>query len=234
MKREADHYAALDLPRAATDAEIKRRYRRLMRQVHPDANTNDPAATRKAARLNAAFETLGHAGRRREYDERTAPPALPAAVRRSDAVYAHIAEQPDWEDIVVERVKRPARTPHVHRVEPEIAPDEIAIDLAELRAMPRVRRRLTITNPCDCTLRGDVSTSQPWLWGPIGPLEVPPHGRVSFEVEAVSRKVAFPGVADVLFVAKDWTASARVVVTGYEAKRRPPQRQAVAARRPAR
>lgn len=232
MKREADHYAALDLPRAATGDDIKRRYRRLMREVHPDANADDPAATRKAARLNAAFETLGNVARRREYDERTAPPPPPLAKRQADALYAHIAEQPDWEDIVVERVKRPSRRAHVHRTEPELTPAEIAIDLGELRAMPRVRRRITLTNHCDCTLRGDVSTSQPWLWGPIGPLEVPPQGKITFDVDAVSRKVAFPGVADVLFVAKDWTASARVAVTGYEAKRRPPPRQGATSRHP--
>ena len=52
-----DHYLVLDLAPSATDAEIKQRYRALMRTVHPDANVHDPEATRKAAAINRAFET---------------------------------------------------------------------------------------------------------------------------------------------------------------------------------
>ena len=44
MNSTPDHYAVLGLAPDATDAEIKRRYRKLMRAVHPDANANDPLA----------------------------------------------------------------------------------------------------------------------------------------------------------------------------------------------
>jgi hypothetical protein len=212
MAQEQDHYAVLGAHPDASDAEIKRRYRRLMREVHPDANADDPEATRKAARLNAAFETLGDPEKRRAYDQRYRP------VNR-DRMYRVWAEQPDWEDIIAENVPR-RRPPHVHTLEPHIEPNELEVDMAELRAEPRVRRHITITNTCTCTIAGDVSTSEPWLWGPVGQLVAGPGETVEFDVEVIAKKVTFPGLSRVVFVAKDWTGVVPVKITGYEPRHR--------------
>jgi hypothetical protein len=214
-----DHYATLHVRLDATDAEIKRSYRKLMRVVHPDANTRDPHATRKAAALNHAFETLGDPEKRRAYDELRG--------RRSVRRYEVWAEQPDWEDVVAEHVP-PKRPPHVHALEPLIEPGEITVDVAELRAQPRVRRTVRVTNRCTCTLKGGVSTSEPWLWGPVGEITVKPGESVEFDVEIVARKVAFPGISRAVFVAKDWTGVVPVKITGYEAKRRKPPASSMA------
>ncbi len=211
---EQDHYATLRMHPGATDAEIKRAYRTLMRAVHPDANAHDPQATRKAAALNLAFETLGDPERRRAYDASRSP----RSARRRYEVWA---EQPDWEDIVAEHVP-PKRPPHVHKREPVVEPEEIEVGLAELREQPRVRRTIRITNNCTCTLAGDVSTSEPWVWGPVGQIIVKPGESVVFDVEFVARKVAFPGISRVIFVSKEWTGVVPVKITGYEPKRRKP------------
>ena len=230
---EQDHYAVLQVSRHASDAEIKRRYRELMREVHPDANSRDPDATRKAARLNRAYETLGNAEKRRAYDASrpvaTAPAGDGASAawqrrsdrwrRASDQKYGAWAVEPDWEDIVAEHVP-PKRPAHVHAPAPTVDPEEIEIGLAELREQPRVRRAITVTNHCDCTLKGDVSTSEPWVWGPIGTFEVRPGATVTFDIEVVARKVQFPGLSRVLFVTRDWTGVVPVKITGYEPKRR--------------
>jgi hypothetical protein len=210
---EPDHYATLNVHPDASDAEIKRSYRRLMRAVHPDANVHDPDANRKAALLNDAFETVGDPDRRRAYDDRRGR----ASVRR----YEIWAEQPDWEDIVAENVP-PRRPADVHTREPRIEPDELEVSVADLRGRPRVRRTVRVINDCDCRLVGDVSTSEPWVWGPIGELSVGPGQTVEFDVEVISSKVQFPGVSRVVFVARDWTGVVPVKITGYEAKRRKP------------
>jgi curved DNA-binding protein CbpA len=212
MVQEQDHYAVLDTHPDASDAEIKRRYRQLMRGVHPDANAHDPEATRKAARLNVAFETLGDPEKRRAYDERYRP-------RKRDRMYRVWAEQPDWEDIVAEHVphRRPA---HVHAHEPLMEPEELEVDMAELRAEPRVRRRIKITNTCACTIAGDVSTSEPWLRGPVGRLRAGPGETIEFDVEVIATKVTFPGISRAIFVAAGWTGVVPVRITGYEPKRR--------------
>ncbi len=207
-----DHYRTLDLPPSATDDEIKRRYRKLMRSVHPDANVGDPEATRKAAAINRAFETLGDPRRRAEYDAGRAP-------RRSNKVYAAWAAEPDWEDIVAANVP-PRRPAHVHTPAPAVVPEEIEIAASVLRTAARLRFPVTITNNCDCVLKGDVATSEPWLWGPIGRFSIGPHETLEFEVEIISRKVQFPGLSRVLFVTDGWTGTVPVRIIGYEPKLR--------------
>lgn len=214
MPSSRDHYQTLKLTPEASDAEIKRRYRKLMREVHPDANIDDPEANRKAARLNAAYETLGDPERRRAYDAQRQPRS--GNGRRH---YEYVAEQPDWEDIVAASVP-PRRPPHVHTLEPLIEPDEIEIDMEELREHARVRRTIRITNRCDCTIAGDVSTSEPWLWGPVGTFRAGPDETIAFDVEVIARKVTFPGLSRAVFVSKEWTGVAPVKITGYVAKQR--------------
>jgi hypothetical protein len=218
VNHEQDHYAVLELPETASQSEVKQSYRRLMREVHPDANVDDPHATRKAASINHAFETLGNIERRRAYDERRRPAGTRPTV--DSRIYAYWAEHEDWEDIVAETVP-PPRPPHVHALEPTIEPEEIEVTVDELDASPRVRRRIRITNNCDCTLVGDVATSEPWVWGPIGEFRLEPDQSVEFDVEIVSRKVAFPGLSRVLFVTNDWTGVIPVRITGYRTKPRP-------------
>ncbi|HZP55957.1 MAG TPA: DnaJ domain-containing protein [Dehalococcoidia bacterium] len=219
---EQDHYAVLDLPQTASDADIKRRYRRLMREVHPDANGGDARATRQAARINRAYETLGNPERRRAYDLSRAGTRPRAAIVRDaarDRKYAAWAVEPDWEDIVAEHVP-PKRAAHRHAPPPRLDPEEIEVHLDELRAQARVRRTVTVTNECDCSLVCEVSTSEAWLWGPIGEFVVPARAAASFEIEVVARKVAFPGISRVVVVARDWTGTVPVRVTGYAPKRR--------------
>ncbi|HEY8172487.1 MAG TPA: J domain-containing protein [Dehalococcoidia bacterium] len=220
MTREPDHYDALGVDPKATAGEIKRRYRQLMREAHPDANAGDPLANRRAARINAAYETLGNAEKRRAYDAGRAP-IVNGHRKRSDRVYAHWAEQEDWEDIVASAVPPPNRRPaHVHTALPLIEPEEIEVSMAELRLAPRVKRGIRVTNRCSCTIRGDVSTSEPWVWGPIGRFLIKPGETIEFDVEVISRKVSFPGISRVLFVANDWTGVVPVKITGYNPKAR--------------
>lgn len=63
----ADHYEVLGLDRAASSEDIKRAYRRLARQYHPDANP-DPAAAERIKEINAAYEVLSDPAKRERYD----------------------------------------------------------------------------------------------------------------------------------------------------------------------
>ncbi|MEO5985958.1 MAG: DnaJ C-terminal domain-containing protein [Candidatus Limnocylindria bacterium] len=63
-----DYYAILGVPKAATPAEIKKAYRKLARELHPDTN-KDPAAEKRFKEANEAHAVLADAEKRKQYDE---------------------------------------------------------------------------------------------------------------------------------------------------------------------
>jgi molecular chaperone DnaJ len=64
---ERDFYLILGVERTASDAEIKRAYRKLAQQWHPDVNT-DPAAHERFKEINEAYQVLSDTDRRGRYD----------------------------------------------------------------------------------------------------------------------------------------------------------------------
>ena len=63
-----DYYATLGVPKTASPAEIKKAYRRLARELHPDTN-KDPAAERRFKDANEAHAVLADPEKRKQYDE---------------------------------------------------------------------------------------------------------------------------------------------------------------------
>src|SRR3954468_19815157 len=63
-----DYYEVLGVPRDAEDGQIKKAFRRLARELHPDVNSHDPAAEEKFKEAAEAYEILSDADRRATYD----------------------------------------------------------------------------------------------------------------------------------------------------------------------
>lgn len=63
-----DYYEILDVSRDSSDAEIKKAFRKLARELHPDVNKHDPEAEEKFKEAAEAYEVLSDSQRRQTYD----------------------------------------------------------------------------------------------------------------------------------------------------------------------
>lgn len=63
-----DPYSVLGVPKGATQDEIKKAFRKLAMQYHPDKNKGDTKSEAKFKEVTAAYEVLGDEKKRREHD----------------------------------------------------------------------------------------------------------------------------------------------------------------------
>jgi DnaJ-class molecular chaperone len=64
----ADLYTTLGVARGADAAQIKRAYRKLAKELHPDQNRDDPKRAERFKQVTAAYDILSDAGKRGQYD----------------------------------------------------------------------------------------------------------------------------------------------------------------------
>jgi curved DNA-binding protein CbpA len=64
----ADLYKVLGVPRDASDEDIRKAYRKLAKENHPDLNPGNPEAERRFKEISAAYDILGDPEKRKRYD----------------------------------------------------------------------------------------------------------------------------------------------------------------------
>jgi molecular chaperone DnaJ len=73
MAERPDYYKVLGVGKNATDEEIKKAYRKLARQYHPDRNPGDKAAEEKFKQISQAHDVLSDPDKRKAYDRGSSP-----------------------------------------------------------------------------------------------------------------------------------------------------------------
>lgn len=64
-----DFYKILNIKKSATTNEVKKAYRKLAKELHPDKNKDDPNASEKFNDLSSAYEVLSDDAKRKLYDQ---------------------------------------------------------------------------------------------------------------------------------------------------------------------
>ena len=69
MAVKRDFYEVLGVSKTASDAEIKKAYRKLAKKYHPDSNPNDAVAAERFKEINEAYDVLSDPEKKKMYDQ---------------------------------------------------------------------------------------------------------------------------------------------------------------------
>ena len=118
----ADLYATLGVAPTASTEEIKRAYRKLARQFHPDRNPGDADAEARFKDVQAAYDTLSDPKRRAEYDAARSAPRATARARTDAAGFGGITLDDLFGDVFERGARRRGRRARIgDDVEVEVA-----------------------------------------------------------------------------------------------------------------
>ncbi|MET0728050.1 MAG: molecular chaperone DnaJ [Acidimicrobiales bacterium] len=150
---EKDYYRVLGVSESSSAKEIKSAYRKLSRQYHPDANPGDASAEERFKEITAAYDVVGDADRRKEYDEvRRLGPAASGFPGGGGAGGFSFAEGADLGDLLGGLFNRGGRRGGARGGGPHRGPDlEAELHLTFEDAVAGITTAVHLTSDAPCS-----------------------------------------------------------------------------------
>ena len=100
MMAEKDPYSVLGVSKGASDGEIKRAFRKKARQFHPDRNPDDSLAEAKFKEVQSAYDKIGDAESRREFDQKQQMANMFGGGMRGGSPFGGMGGGQGFEDVI--------------------------------------------------------------------------------------------------------------------------------------
>jgi len=100
MMAEKDPYSVLGVSKGASDGEIKRAFRKKARQFHPDRNPEDNLAEAKFKEVQSAYDKIGDAESRREFDQKQQMANMFGGGARGGSPFGGMGGGQGFEDVI--------------------------------------------------------------------------------------------------------------------------------------
>ena len=159
MSNAPDYYQTLRISKQSSAVEIKRAFRRLARQFHPDLHPNNPDAAAQFKQISQAYEILGDPERRSHYDTRftdttTAPEPAPA--QSYGTLYRQATEKLtrlEYRDAIADFTRAIA-----------LSPESLEAYLGRCKAYDGVKDDRAVLDDCFQILQRDPKSVQAYLF----------------------------------------------------------------------
>jgi curved DNA-binding protein CbpA len=159
MANASNYYRILNVSRHASSTEIKKAFRRLAREFHPDLHPNNPDAAAKFKQISEAYEVLGDPERRSHYDTRFEDTTTEPKTSTS-ASYSVLYQQAQ------DKLSRRAYQDAIQDFTQAIAqsPDSIEAYLGRCKAYDAVQNDRAVLDDCFQILQRDPKSVQAYLY----------------------------------------------------------------------
>jgi curved DNA-binding protein CbpA len=182
MANASNYYRILNVPRHASSTEIKKAFRRLAREFHPDLHPNNPEAAAKFKQISEAYEVLGDPERRSHYDTRFED-TTPEPKTSTSASYSVLYQQAQ------DKLSRRAYQDAIQNFTQAIAqsPDSIEAYLGRCKAYDAVQNDRAVLDDCFQILQRDPRSAQAYLYQGQARLRL---GYIQSAIDAYTQAIA--------------------------------------------
>jgi curved DNA-binding protein CbpA len=159
MSNDSDYYQILRISKQSSVVEIKRAFRRLARQFHPDLHPNNPEAAAQFKQISEAYEILGDPERRSHYDTRfTDAPAepKPAPAQSYATLYRQATDKLsrlDYRDAIADFTRAIA-----------LSPESLEAYLGRCKAYDGIKDDRAVLDDCFQILQRDPKSVHAYLY----------------------------------------------------------------------